>query len=448
MGSWKKIVSVRFVFALAMVVTLWTSLTRAASYQLRNQSLVQSSNPLSVGGYTEVASDGGIFNFGTSRFYGSMGGQPLNQPIVGMASDPQTGGYWLVAADGGVFSFNAPFFGSMGGHPLNKPIVGMASTPDGRGYWLVAADGGIFTFGDAAFYGSMGGQPLNQPIVGMASDPQTGGYWLVAADGGVFSFNAPFFGSMGGHPLNKPIVGMAAVPPTSTLLIPGAQGFDLSNFQCQDYQGATGGVFYIDEVSGGPFFNNTCLTQEASYFGSASAQGYIFMGNTVPPPPSAPPPPPCPAQLAPTQCPYYQVGYQEAMSSYTYATQTSQVFPTIWWLDVEGNNCAAFTNGQWSVEGGGQGACSPNPTYNTAANAATIQGAVDFLERVKGLTVGIYSTSSYWSSITGDLSLPIGTPLWEPVIGGSCSNALAFGGGSISIVQYQITGPYDQDVAC
>ena len=39
-------------------------------------------------GYWEVASDGGLFSFGTANFYGSMGGQPLNKPIVGMAATP------------------------------------------------------------------------------------------------------------------------------------------------------------------------------------------------------------------------------------------------------------------------------------------------------------------------------------------------------------------------
>jgi hypothetical protein len=67
-----------------------------------------------------------------------------------------------------MFSFgDARFFGSMGGQPLNLPIVGMRSTPSGRGYWLVASDGGMFSFGDARFFGSMGGHPLNLPVVGM-----------------------------------------------------------------------------------------------------------------------------------------------------------------------------------------------------------------------------------------------------------------------------------------
>jgi hypothetical protein len=165
-------------------------------------------------GYSFVASDGGIFDYGSAGFFGSMGGQPLNKPVVGMATTPTTNGYWEVASDGGIFAFgDAGFFGSMGGKPLNRPIVGIASTPDGKGYWEVASDGGIFAFGDAAFFGSMGGQPLNKPIVGIATTPDGHGYWEVASDGGIFAFgDAGFFGSMGGKPLNRPIVGIAANP--------------------------------------------------------------------------------------------------------------------------------------------------------------------------------------------------------------------------------------------
>ena len=181
------------------------------------QSSVSSARPLTIAnhatqGYWEVGSDGGIFTFGTARFYGSMGGTPLNSPIVGIASTPDGGGYWLVAKDGGVFAFgDAHFQGSMGGVPLNQPIVGIASTPNGGGYWLVAKDGGVFAFGDARFHGSMGGVPLNQPIAGIAGDPTTGGYWEVASDGGIFAFDAPFLGSGGSLHLAAPVVGIASL---------------------------------------------------------------------------------------------------------------------------------------------------------------------------------------------------------------------------------------------
>lgn len=159
-----------------------------------------------------AGSDGGIYNYGGARFYGSMGGKPLNQPVVGIAGTPTGNGYWLVARDGGIFAFgDARFYGSMGGVQLNKPMVGMAATPTGNGYWLVAADGGIFAFGDAVFHGSMGGKPLNQPVVGMDRTPSGQGYWMLAKDGGIFSFgDARFYGSSartGGN-----FVGIAAAP--------------------------------------------------------------------------------------------------------------------------------------------------------------------------------------------------------------------------------------------
>ena len=169
-------------------------------------------------GYFFVATDGGIFNFGDSDFFGSTGDIRLNQPIVGAETTPTGEGYWLVAADGGIFTFgDAQFYGSTGDIRLNKPIVAMVATPTGKGYWLFASDGGVFTFGDAVFYGSTGDIRLNQPIVGADVSSTGKGYYMVAADGGIFAFSAspsgadaPFYGSTGNIKLNKPIVGMAA----------------------------------------------------------------------------------------------------------------------------------------------------------------------------------------------------------------------------------------------
>jgi hypothetical protein len=177
-----------------------------------NQPVVGMAATADGGGYWEVASDGGIFAFGDAAFHGSMGGTHLNKPGVGIAAVPGGGGYWEVASDGGIFAFGgAPFYGSTGNIHLNQPVVGMAATPDGKGYWLVAADGGIFAFGDAPFYGSTGSIHLNQPIVGMAVAPGGKGYWFTAADGGVFAFgHAPFYGSLGAVPQSRPVVAMAA----------------------------------------------------------------------------------------------------------------------------------------------------------------------------------------------------------------------------------------------
>ena len=168
--------------------------------------------PESDQGYTLVGADGGIFNFGNSRFHGSTGGMKLNQPVIGMAHTPGGGGYWLVAKDGGIFSYgDAGFFGSTGAMKLNAPVLGMEATPSGKGYFLFAADGGIFTFGDARFNGSTGAMKLNAPVVGMATTGTGNGYWLVAQDGGVFTFgDARFHGSTGDRKLNQPVFDLAA----------------------------------------------------------------------------------------------------------------------------------------------------------------------------------------------------------------------------------------------
>jgi ribosomal protein L24E len=160
----------------------------------------------SAGSYPlTISASNGLATGATQSFTLSVDNSAVIPPVAGS-------GYWMVASDGGIFSFgSAKFYGSMGGTALNKPIVGMVATPNGQGYWMVASDGGIFSFGSAKFYGSMGGKPLNQPIVGLLPSAGGGGNGEVASDGGLFSFgDFSFFGSMGGQHLNEPIVGAAS----------------------------------------------------------------------------------------------------------------------------------------------------------------------------------------------------------------------------------------------
>src|SRR5271166_751894 len=233
-------------------------------------------------GYWEVASDGGLFSFGTANFYGSMGGQPLNKPVVGMAATPDAGGYWEVASDGGLFAFgDAQFYGSEGGKPLNQPIVGMAATPDGGGYWEVASDGGLFSFGDANFFGSMGGMPLNKPIVAMAATPDGGGYWEVATDGGLFSFgDANFFGSMGGMPLNKPIVDMWATSKGDGYWESGSDG-GIFAFGAAPFLGSMGGMPLNKPVVAGALVP-VAPTSAVTLTKSTTSAGYAAAGNVIP----------------------------------------------------------------------------------------------------------------------------------------------------------------------
>ena len=233
---------------------------------------------VSSGGYRLAATDGGVFAFGSSPFFGSAGAIHLNQPVVGTASTPNDQGYWLVATDGGVFAYgNAGFYGSAGAITLNKPIVGMAATADGKGYWLVASDGGIFAYGDAAFYGSMGGSPLNKPIVGMSRTNDGKGYWLVATDGGVFAYgDAVFSGSAGGSTLAKPIVGMATSPIGSGYWLVAADG-GIFSYGGAAFFGSTGGQVLTHPIVG------MAADQTGHGYWLAASGGGVFAFGDAPP---------------------------------------------------------------------------------------------------------------------------------------------------------------------
>ncbi|HUY86130.1 MAG TPA: hypothetical protein VMU77_03380, partial [Acidimicrobiales bacterium] len=161
--------------------------------------------------YRLVASDGGVFAFGSDSFYGSMGGKSLSGgPMVGIAGTADGGGYWTCSSDGGVFAFgDAGFYGSTGGIRLSAPVIGIVATPDSKGYWMVASDGGVFAFGDATYFGSMANTAKLGAITSMAITPDGKGYWLVSSNGAVNAFGDA--GSLGGLTAYQvsPIVGIA-----------------------------------------------------------------------------------------------------------------------------------------------------------------------------------------------------------------------------------------------
>ena len=476
-------------------LSLLGALLLAVSSQPGPASAASSSTP----GYWLVASDGGLYNFGTPN-YGSERGVKLGGPIVGSAATPTGLGYWMAGSDGGVFSFgDAQFYGSEGGKWLAKPIVGMASTPSGHGYWLVASDGGIFSFGDAQFHGSMGGHPLNQPVVGMAGDPDTGGYWLVASDGGIFSFNATFHGSEGGHKLNQPITGMASLSDGGYWLVardggifsfgdapflgstgghpgpapvvamtatphgypfqPGSTGYDVSKWQCNTTTNVCTlppkSAISIVEIAGATNnYQNPYYTQEAAWAGS-NISSYIFMTPLPNPAPPESQPVGCGGNV---NCEAYNFGYSWAVH-WVSVSHSLGVYPNLWWIDVEPQHSGMPA---WPSGTGGQ-----------AQNSQEMAGAIAGL-RASSVIPGIYSTNYQWNVITGStLNFP-GIALWVPgasnIYSGTysaqniCNNTVPstygweyspFAGGKTVLVQYgygsEYTGPpspYDQDYAC
>jgi hypothetical protein len=168
-------------------------------------------------GYWLVGTDGGIFTFGSARFYGSTGNLHLNRSVVGFTPTSTRNGYWLVASDGGIFAFgDAGFYGSIPGlglapagsplpNRLNAPVVGMVPSTDGLGYFMVAADGGVFAFGDAKFEGSCPGiGGCAGAAVSVVPDASGNGYWVVTSSGHVYAFgDAVNYGAPGQQ--NSPV---------------------------------------------------------------------------------------------------------------------------------------------------------------------------------------------------------------------------------------------------
>jgi len=163
-----------------------------------------------------------VFSF-NEPFFGSMGGRHLNKPVVGIAAAPGELGYWEVASDGGVFAFgSAAFEGSMGAQAPERTC---------RRYrrWIRRARATGRSHPTAAcslsaappFHGSMGGKHLNAPIVGIAATSDGGGYWLVASDGGVFAFRRCALRRLDGWEatLTSRSVGIAATPRRHRLLV-------------------------------------------------------------------------------------------------------------------------------------------------------------------------------------------------------------------------------------
>jgi hypothetical protein len=185
---------------------------------------------------------------------------------------------------------------------------------------------------------------------------------------------------------------LAALPGPATAAGPiksGALGADISWPQCGGANPSGGYGFGIIGVTGGrPFTGNDCF---ASQFAWAQSTGSPQMYINVAYGQRAAAPLLCTADDA--ACQAYNYGYESARWGYQYAAKQSNNASDalgVWWLDVEtGNN--------WSDD--------------TDLNSYVIQGALDYLQLIKGKTVGVYSTSYQWGLIAGSFAPP-STPNW------------------------------------
>jgi len=215
----------------------------------------------------------------------------------------------------------------------------------------------------------------------------------------------------------------AAIDPYPT----GQSGYDVSYPQCGG--APPSGSFGIVGVNGRrPFSNNGCLAAEyAAAPGPIAASLYINTGysgayaRSITPRCST-----SSSSVSGTgrQQQAWAIGCSEAETSMTYAGQQGATLVTAWWLDVE-------TANSWS-------------SSNLSLNRYAIQGAVTRLAQ-SGLSAGIYSSASMWSTITGSGFTPAGLAAdWETA-GGSCSTP--FTSTPVWLVQSTTSG-FDSDLAC
>lgn len=217
-------------------------------------------------------------------------------------------------------------------------------------------------------------------------------------------------------------------------------GYDYSYPQCG--KAAPSGLsFGIVGVNGGyPFtYYNNCLAAEYSdAVTSANASLYVNTGydpsytaidgrHTEQDCATAS------AQLiaTPAQQAAWAVGCSEAERDMTYAASQGATGPSAWWLDVE-------TGNSWS-------------TTDLSLNRYTLDGLVAELRSATAVPVGIYSTSSQWTAITGGYH-PAVDATWVATgqrtarRARTTCTAPSFTGAPIWIVQYIAT--YDRDLAC
>ena len=209
----------------------------------------------------------------------------------------------------------------------------------------------------------------------------------------------------------------------------GYTGSDISWPQCGTPYPA-GYSFGIVGVTGGrPFSANPCFATEYAWAQSTTLpQLYMNLdyGQRLDGP--------LQCGSADTGCQAYNYGYDAAEQAYQVAgQQTSGATVTrgAWWLDVEVEN-------YWSDD--------------VDQNSYVIQGALDYLQRVAGRQVGVYSTAYQWRVLAGNFAPP-NTANWVAGASGlddnaQCSASLWPGGevAAIQFLNYDLN--LDQDMGC
>jgi hypothetical protein len=220
------------------------------------------------------------------------------------------------------------------------------------------------------------------------------------------------------------LFGSTALASAQGIYQTGTTGVDVSYPNCR--ASIPKSSFGIVGVTSGLFYShNSCLKSESGHFSNLSL--YVNTGwysqsshnNAVSPRLCA---------AGDNNCLAYNYGYNAALDAIEYANGLG-VRSTTWWLDVE-------TANSWSGD--------------VIQNQNSLQGSRDALANSGANTVGVYSTTAQWQSITG--SWQNGWPNWGASTWTTAKQAAKycsghqFNGGITYLIQYK--GRLDQDYAC
>lgn len=240
---------------------------------------------------------------------------------------------------------------------------------------------------------------------------------------------------------------------------PGSTGWDVSYIQCGTRLPADGSFAVVGVNRGLPWSVNQCLQSEWAW--AASRQTPALYMNTANPAPSSSFYWPASGATDPVLCRdnssvadpgcAYDYGWHAAAHALSAAREAigSAADSVPWWLDVE-------TANSWNG--------------TPSANAADIQGSIDYLRSQGVPAVGLYSTQYQWGVIAGGYSTtnagtfiaewspefaplyPIGeSPNWVAGVSSlkraqaNCANG--FSGGPTLLAQYRSKG-LDGDLSC
>jgi hypothetical protein len=219
-----------------------------------------------------------------------------------------------------------------------------------------------------------------------------------------------------------------AVAEASPLYPTGTTGFDVSWPNCSATAPSNPHYGIVGVSDGTGYSQNPCLANEAAWFPSLNLDVNTgWYNQSVHVNPNSPKV--CAA--GDNNCLAYNYGYNAGLYALTYAN-SQNVYASAWWFDVETSN-----------------------TWNTdvVQNQNSLQGEYDALVANGVTTVGIYSTTAQWQSVTGGWIN--NWPSWGATTWTTASGALTyctghqFTGGPSYFMQFKPKKPgLDQDVAC